>query len=154
MVFGGAPTNRLVVDPGAPYLSERVSGGNVAYGGTMELASATTAGTLTGLGTQFVNFTHVAVDAEAVWTLSGPNTVSAGTTLTNAGTLTGPVTLAAGVVLSNVSTGTISGSTGLTVHGLTGETVTVVNAGTIAATRLPARAWNSAADISPTKAVA
>ncbi len=53
----------------------------------MELAG-TSAGTLSGVGTQFVHFAQTNIDAAASWTFTGGNTLAAGTTLTNAGTLT------------------------------------------------------------------
>jgi ABC-type dipeptide/oligopeptide/nickel transport system permease subunit len=38
---------------------------------TMQLASGASIGTLSGLGSQFVDFAQVTVDANAVWSLSG-----------------------------------------------------------------------------------
>ena len=87
--FAAGGTNRLVVDPGAVFIGG-VDGGNAigaASVSTMELAG-TSAGTLSGVGTQFVHFAQTTVDAGASWTLTGGITLAAGTTLTNAGTLT------------------------------------------------------------------
>jgi antigen 43 len=126
--------NRLVIDPGAVFSGE-VSGGNAigaAQVSTLELASAGSAGTLSGLGTQFVDFVQLTVDAGAQWTLQATDTIEAGVTLTNAGTLSGPVTLAAGGVLSNASTGTVTMPSGTAVYEATGGATTVVNAGVIA----------------------
>jgi hypothetical protein len=53
----------------------------------MELAG-TSAGTLSGVGTQFVHFARTNIDAGASWTLTGGITLATGTTLTDAGTLT------------------------------------------------------------------
>jgi hypothetical protein len=75
----------VVVDPGAVFVGT-VSGGN-ASASTLELASAASAGTLSGLGTQFVDFGSIAVDPGATWLLAGNNTVAHGATLTNAGSL-------------------------------------------------------------------
>ena len=148
-----------------------MTGGNTigaAQVSTLELASAGSAGTLSGLGTQFVDFAQVTVDAGAQWILAGANTLVAGATLTNAGTLTdagtltnagtlsGPLTLAAGGVLSNASTGTITASGGTAVYGTSGGAATVVNAGVIAGSDIIAPAestWRPAAT-SPTKAAA
>jgi hypothetical protein len=55
---------------------------------TLELASTSSSGTLSGLGTQFINFAEITVDPNSSWTLTGANTLVAGTTLTNGGTLT------------------------------------------------------------------
>ncbi len=82
-------TNRLVVDPGAVFVGG-VDGGNTigaASVSTMELAGRS-AGTLSGVGTQFVDFVQTTVDTGASWTLTGGITLAAGTTLTDAGTLT------------------------------------------------------------------
>lgn len=102
--FATGVTNRLVVDPGAVFIGG-VDGGNTIGAGsvsTMELAG-TSAGTLSGVGTQFVHFARTTVDADASWTLTGANTLAAGTTLTNAGTLTmlGATVSDAGVVINN-----------------------------------------------------
>ena len=101
--------NLLVIDPGAVFIG-RVDGSNTLGSGfvsTLELASGSTAGTLSGLGTQFIDFAQINEDTAASWTLTGTNTVTAGVTLTvtNAtltatGTLEndGGIVLAAGTV--------------------------------------------------------
>ncbi|HEX4368574.1 MAG TPA: Hint domain-containing protein [Rhodopila sp.] len=142
VAFGAGATNRLVFDPGAVF-SGTVNGGNTigaASISTLELASSASAGTLSGLGTQFTNFANVTVDTAANWTLSTANTLVAGATLTNAGTLTATGTLQ--------SDGTITGNA-LRLNGATftnqasglasyvygvpaGGTDSVVNQGTIA----------------------
>ena len=88
-------TGLLVLDPGAAF-SGTVSGGNAI--GTMrvsslELASGATAGTLSGLGTEYIDFARIVVDADANWRLTGANTIAAGVDLTNGGTLTSSGTL-------------------------------------------------------------
>ena len=125
--------NRLIIDPDAVFTGT-VTGGNAigaAHVSTLELASAGSAGTLSGLGTQFIDFAQVVVDAGAQWALQATDTIKSGVTLTNAGTLSGTVTMAAGGVLSNASTGTVTASGGAAVFGETGGTAKVVNAGLI-----------------------
>ncbi|WP_158927681.1 Hint domain-containing protein [Acidisphaera sp. S103] len=132
--FAAGYTNRLVIGPGAVF-SGAVTGGNTigaAYVSTLELASAGSVGTLSGLGTQFVDFAQVTVDAGAQWILAGSDIVSSGVTLTNAGTLIETLALAAGGVLSNASTGTVVASDQAAIYGAPGGAATVVNAGVIA----------------------
>ncbi|MDR3537185.1 MAG: hypothetical protein P4L71_11860, partial [Acetobacteraceae bacterium] len=105
--FGAGAANRLVVDPGATFTGQ-VNGGNTigaAFVSTMELTSAVSAGTLSGLGIQFGNFAQTTIDIGANWTLSGSNSLVAGATLTNSGTLTDAGTLSnAGTIQSNQGT--------------------------------------------------
>jgi predicted sugar kinase len=72
VLFGGG-NDRLIVDPGAVFVGN-VDGG--AGSNTLELASAASTGTISGIGTSFVNFGTVTVDAGASWALAGSNTVS------------------------------------------------------------------------------
>jgi hypothetical protein len=73
IVFGGTGANRLIVDPGAVF-SGAVSGSTSAgAGNTLELASAASTGTLSGLGTNFTNFKTVAEDGGASWKLTAAN---------------------------------------------------------------------------------
>jgi collagen type I/II/III/V/XI/XXIV/XXVII alpha len=145
--FAAGYTDLLVIDPGAVFAGS-VNGNNLvgaAHVSTLELASGTFPGTMTGIGTQFVNFARIAVDTGAQWTLAGANAIAAGATLTNDGTLTdsgtltnagtigGGVRLAPGGILSNASTGTVTASGPVAVYGMSGGTATVVNAGSIAA---------------------
>jgi hypothetical protein len=130
--FYAGSTARLVIDPGAVF-GGTVDGGNTAGAAavsTLELASANSAGALSGFGSQFVDFAQVTVDAGAQWTLDATDTFGSGVTLTNAGTLTGSVTLAAGGELSNAAGGSVSGYDG--VYGTSLAAVAVVNAGSIA----------------------
>ena len=100
-ILFGPGNDRLIIDPGA------VFGGIVDGGGgtnTIELGAGGSAGTLTGLGSQYLNFTSFAVDAGARWTIAGLSTlangnvltIGAGSTLTLAGTLTDQGTLVVG----------------------------------------------------------
>ncbi len=133
---------RLIVDPGAVFTGT-VDGGPSS---TLEL-SGTGGGTLSGLGSEYINFAKVTIDAGATWTLAGTNSVAAGVAVTNAGTfidafsltnggtLSGGVTLAAGVTLNNVSGGTITTASGTAVYAAypgDGSTAGVVNSGKIA----------------------
>jgi hypothetical protein len=119
----------------------------VAYGGggTLRLAGNAGAGTLTGLGVDFVDFSEIKVASGATWTLQGANTVASGTTLSNGGTLTvigslenagsiaGGIRLLAGGALLNDTGATIS-NTGTAVRGNGATTDTVTNDGYIAGT--------------------
>ncbi len=81
---------RVVVDPGAVFIGT-VDGGNTvggSYISTLEFAAGTGAGTLAGLGSQYVNFADISIDAGAAWTASGVNTLAGGYTLYDAGSLT------------------------------------------------------------------
>ncbi|MDE2006279.1 MAG: Hint domain-containing protein, partial [Rhodospirillales bacterium] len=142
--FGGGFTNRLIVDPGA-VVAGAVNGGNAVTAtavSTLELAAGTGAGVISGLGTQFVNFAQIALDAGATWTLGGSNSEVAGTTLTNAGVLdvTNGTLADAGTIVNNgvlnVTAGTVTAAslngTGQAVIGA-GGTLDVT--GTVAATQ-------------------
>lgn len=137
--FAPGYANTLVVDPGAAFAA-KVDGGNTfgaAATSTLGLAYGVTAGTLTGLGTQFVKFAGIGVDSGATWTLAsaalgtGYAIYDAGT-LTNQGSLGSTVTLAPGAILTNAVSATMNaGSYGASVYGAPGGPATVVNAGTI-----------------------
>jgi hypothetical protein len=84
--------------PGA-VVSGAVKGGGASD--TLELGSAASAGTITGIGNQFIGFEVLGIDAGAVWSLTGANTllsaasVDLGTsaTLDVTGSLTAPANL-------------------------------------------------------------
>jgi fibronectin-binding autotransporter adhesin len=110
-VYFGTGTSRLIMAPGGSFTGAVVA--DAAYTNILELASAVTSGTLAGgIGTAYQNFSTIAVDTGAKWTLSGSSTLSASTSLLVSGTLT--------------STGMIEGS-GVDVTG-----GSVINRGTIA----------------------
>ena len=72
--------NRLVIDPGAIF-SGLVTGGNkigATTVSTLELATGTATGTISGLGTQFVNFGSIAFDKGADWFVEGNTSGLAG----------------------------------------------------------------------------
>ena len=85
-VYLGHNENSLLVDvPGAVFVGA-VNGGNTIgakYLSTLELASAASTGTLTGLGSQFVNFAQVNLDSGASWSMTGQNSLAAGAYLTD-----------------------------------------------------------------------
>src|SRR4029077_18320570 len=60
----GAGDDWLIVDPGASFAGKS-NGGTGAN--TLELRAGAATGTLTGLGSSFVNFGHVAIDLVATW---------------------------------------------------------------------------------------
>ncbi len=131
--FAGAGNDLLIIDPGASFGGGLVLG-NTAVTTTLEMASGTSIGTLTGLGSRYVAFTTVSVDIGANWLLAS-DTIGAGYTITDNGTLTNTgslgdtVTLGANAVLTDSKNGTISAGRGVAGYG-TG--ITVVNAGSIA----------------------
>lgn len=101
---------------------------------------------MTGLGTQFVDFAQVTIDAGASWALAGSNTNIAGATLTNSGSLAVAGSLQSSGVLTNsgavnglvmLSGGTLINAQGAMMVGLTapvygptgGSVGTVLNAG-------------------------
>ncbi len=104
--FGVSVTNRLIVDPGAVF-NGAIDGGNTIGNGftsTLEMASGASAGAFAGIGSQYVGFGAITIDAGAQWTLSGVNTIAAGATLTNSGTLINTGSLnAVGLLLDNGS---------------------------------------------------
>jgi plastocyanin len=142
VAFASGVTNRLVANPGAVFTGT-VNGGNTIGGtsiSTLELTSATAAGTLGGLGTQFINFAQTTIDSGAAWTLTGTNTLATGASLTNSGTLTDAGTLLnRGTVTSsqiNLNGGTLTNAAGVQlstyVYGVApGGADTVVNLGTM-----------------------
>jgi hypothetical protein len=73
VLFAAGHTSRLVIDPGAVF-SGTVDGGNTigaAYVSTLELASAASAGSVTGLGTAFTNFGSIVFDTGVDWLVQG-----------------------------------------------------------------------------------
>lgn len=67
-LYLGGSGNRLVVDPGAVFTGNAVAAGS---GNVLELASAATAGTISGIGTSFQGFGSIAIDLGAVWHIAG-----------------------------------------------------------------------------------
>ncbi len=126
VVFTAGVENRVILRPRATFTGV-VDGGN-AIGdtvvSTLELAAGTVTGVLSGLGTQFVNFGQVDVDAGASWSFASGNLVQG--SLTNAGTIRGPVRLGTDASVSNAATGLITGQDALDAAE---GAVTIANAG-------------------------
>ncbi|HUN41184.1 MAG TPA: Hint domain-containing protein [Acetobacteraceae bacterium] len=91
ILFGEGSANRLAIDPGATFVGT-VDGGNTpgvsGAVSTLELASSSGVGTLSGLGSHYIDFAQIVVDAHANWSLSGSNTIDAGVTLNGPGAIT------------------------------------------------------------------
>ncbi|HTZ69528.1 MAG TPA: hypothetical protein VMB71_02660 [Acetobacteraceae bacterium] len=83
-VLFGTLASTLVVDPGASFNGLVVA--NEAVNDVLALGGASAA-TLTGLGTQFLNFTTLEVDTGGIWTLSGDHSFGAGASLVADGAL-------------------------------------------------------------------
>ncbi len=80
--------NRLI-DTYSAVFSGKVSGGNTigsTIASTLELASGASAGTLSGVGTNFINFSNIVLDDGASWSLTSTGTIASGVTLQFAGT--------------------------------------------------------------------
>jgi Hint domain len=128
VLFASGVGNRLVLDSGA-IVSGIADGGNTIGSGmisTLELASSGGHGSLSGIGSQFVDFAAVTLDAGAYWTLANSNTLAGGSiavagTLANIGTLVGNVTLPDGTLLNQFGT----------IDGVVSGDATVNNSGTI-----------------------
>ena len=124
-LLGSDGENRVVIDPGAAF-SGVVAG---AGGDVLELASAASSGTLSGLGIvgqggSFTGFGTVIVDAAAKWSLAGTNTLIAGATIdTGVGgtlTLAGSLHVGGGLNLTGTGTITVSATGGLEVGNVGG----------------------------------
>jgi Hint domain len=81
-----------------------ITGGPGAGSGSavdaLYLASGSSTGTLSGLATQFIDFSQVTVGVDAAWALAGPNTIASGVTLTELG---GPSLKDIGTLVNNGS---------------------------------------------------
>ncbi|APG30451.1 Hemagglutinin-related protein [Granulibacter bethesdensis] len=121
-------------------ITSRITGtavANAAGTNTLELLSGTAAGTITGLGRNYVGFQNAVVDAGATWTLSGTNTIITGNNFTNrgiainAGTFSGAMTLAASSVMTNAASAILSNGTLSSAIFGTGTSAAIINNGTI-----------------------
>ncbi len=130
----GAGNDWLIVDPGAVFTG-KANGGTGAN--TLELRAGATTGTLTGLGSSFVNFGHVAIDPGASWVVKAIS-LPAGMIVNGSGGSSQLVMQTAGaidlsgisgfpkIVLSNTGANTIS-LHNLNFIGLTGNTIAVTS---------------------------
>jgi hypothetical protein len=75
-VLGGDGDDKVILQPGAVFQGKvlGLTGNNV-----LELAAGSTTGSISGIGTGFVNFGTIAFDAGAQWTISGDTTGLDGT---------------------------------------------------------------------------
>ncbi len=132
LAFYGTAAGRVVVDAGAVFNGNVV--GSTSASNTLELASGTTTGTISGIGSSFVNFGSVLVDSDARWELTGANSLASGSTLTNGGTLSlsGATLSDAGGIINNgrieldpstLSVASLSGTGTVTID--TGSTLAV-----------------------------
>ena len=100
MSLGVGFANRLVIDPGATFTGKSDGGNTIgaAAVSTLELATGSGTGTITGIGQKYVHFANIGVDTGASWVLGATNTIAAGYgvfdsgTLTNLGNISGPGT--------------------------------------------------------------
>jgi hypothetical protein len=67
--YGTGGSNLIVLDPGFGFTGLVL--GNSSASNTLELASATSAGTVTGVGAQFLHFDAIVFDPGARWTVAG-----------------------------------------------------------------------------------
>ncbi len=74
--FGSGGGNLLEMFPGAVFAGA-VNGGGGA-GDTLELGSAASSGTISGLGGQFAGFEQITAETGATWQLAGTNTLASG----------------------------------------------------------------------------
>jgi len=167
--LAGGFADRVVDNPGGRFTG-LVNGGNAigaAAISTLELGSGGQTGTLSGLGTQFINFAQVTVDAGAAWSLNGPNNVATGVTLANQGSLAVNGALLVNGAMTSVGAMTVASTAGINASvtvdtagatwNLAGElvagnlgtaNVTISNAATLAASAsgsLPAMALGAGA---------
>lgn len=138
--YGTAGSNLVVLDPGFEFTGLVIGNTSASASNTLELASATSVGTVTGIGTQFLHFNSLVFDPGAKWTAAGivrgfSETITgfaAGDTIDITGggivptTVSGPgkLQLDEGVFLDTVAQ--ISGS-----GGVAGVGSVVVNAGAV-----------------------
>ncbi len=136
-----ASTVRVEMAPGARFTGtvEGGASGTGAAMGTLELLAGANAGSLTGFGTQFVNFAAVQIDAGANWSLAG--TVAASQTVAFAGSgqlsLTNPTAMQGTVVAFDKGDSLVlAGITGVTSAVVNGSDQLVITAGTSVAATL------------------
>ncbi len=119
--FGNFNAATLVLQKGARFIGQVVASTQITD--TLQLGG-TAAGTLSGLGTEFVDFAKITENAGAHWTLAGNNTLTSlaghtvllngasGEQLTNTGTLSGTGAGTETVSLGVINKGLVSASGG------------------------------------------
>ena len=112
-------TNRMVIGAGAVFTGT-VDGGNTSGSATISTLELTTGssagaiGTLSGIGSKYLDFANIVVDAGAAWVFASGQAIAGNQALTDNGTLTNNATvpttvkLGSGASLTNASSGTIS----------------------------------------------
>ncbi len=76
--FAHSGSNRLIVDAGASFSGAVTAAGT---GNVIELASSATAGTLSGLGSEYLGFQTVTIDSGAAWKVTGTEAAFGATTI-------------------------------------------------------------------------
>jgi antigen 43 len=117
-------TNKVIVDPGAVF-NGAVNGGTAADS-TLELASGSSTGTLSGFGTQFTNFGTLTFDPSASWLLQTSTAISSTTINGFVETDTIDIT---GFTATSIST--LTGNTGVVLTDAGGDHVTLSFGGSI-----------------------
>jgi Hint domain len=122
--FESSGANRLVIDPGAVFIG--LVEANAAASNTLELASSSSAGTITGIGSQFTGFGTIEFDSGAQWTIDGNAAgLASGETIIGFGA--GDTIDIAGLTLTPNETLTLGPDGVLTIPGTT-DTVTFTGA--------------------------
>ncbi len=140
VVFGGTASNLLVLNPGYELSGIVIGGTSAGAINTLDLASAASAGTLSGLGNEFVYFSQVTIASGAKWHLATGNTLVSGSTLTE---LSGSTLTVAGT-FTNDGVITLDPST-LTVANMTGTGSVTINSGSTLVAQTALAASNSIA---------
>lgn len=133
-------SNLVQVDSGGVFTGI-VDGGNTAGSptvSTLELRSSASTGTISGVGTNFVNFSDVRINSGANWVMTGGNTIVAGQSLTNAGTLLLDSATLGTTMLLGTGALTIGDASVLTVNGTVAAGATIGMDGSSAAFHLAA----------------
>ena len=130
----GSGASRLILQPGASFNGAVVA--DAAFSNVLELASAASTGTITGLGDSIIGFAQITVDANAAWMLAGRDTIVSGATLSvlNGASLTdaGALENDGGIVLdpSTLTVGSLIGTGSVTIGaGSTFEAQATVSSG-------------------------
>ena len=128
---------KAVIDPAGTINGDVIGGYGNGFNSTLVMASGTTIGTITGIGSQFTDFNQITVNANANWVLSGANSIAQICTLTSSGTLTDRGSLTnAGLITSNGiavvggTAATIVNKVFATIHGAS-EGISFKAAGTV-----------------------